>query len=65
MAHLVAKHLADSQQKQKHCYDRGAKSCSFEAGGQVLVLLPTMVNRLKLRWIGPYKLTRRIISVDY
>ena len=63
MAYLVAKHSADSQQKQ--CYDRGAKLCSFEVGDQVLVLLPTVMNRVKLRWTGPYKVTRRVSSVGY
>ena len=31
----------------------------------MLVLLPTTMNRLKLRWTGPYKVTRRVSSVDY
>ena len=49
MSQLVAKHLANSQQKQKQHYDRSAKCRSFEVGDQVLVLLPTAVNKLKLR----------------
>ena len=63
MAHLVVKHSADSQQKQY--YNNGAKSPSFKVGDQVLVLLPTMTNIIKLRWTGPYKVTRRVSSVDY
>ena len=65
MAHLVAKHSSDSQQKQKQYYDRGAKSRSFDVEDQVLVLLPTTTNRLKLKWTGPYNVTRRVSSVDY
>ena len=65
MAHLVATHSASGQQKQKQYYDRSAKSWSFEVGDQVLVLLPTATNRLKLRWTGPYKVIRRVSPVDY
>ena len=65
MAHLVAKHSANSQQKQKLYYDRGAKSHSFEVGDQVLVLLPTTMNRLKLWWTGPYNELRKVSTVDY
>ena len=65
MAHLIAKHSSDSQQKQKQYYDRGAKSCSFYVGEQVLILFPTMTNRLNLKWAGPYKVTRRVSSVDF
>ena len=31
----------------------------------MLVLLPTTTNKLKLRWTGPYKVTRRVGWVDY
>ena len=65
MAHLVARNSLDSQQKQKQYYDRGAKSRNFDVGDQVLVLLPTTTNRLKLGWTGPYKVTRRVNPVDY
>ena len=65
MAHLVAKHSTNSQQKQKQYYDRSAKSRSFEVGDKVLVLLPTTTNKLKLRWTGSYKVTRKVSSVDY
>ena len=60
MTHLVAKHSADRQHKQKKYYDRSAKSRGFEVGDRVLVLLPTATNKLKLRWTGPYKVTRSI-----
>ena len=29
------------------------------------MLLPTTTNRLKLEWIGPYKVTSKLGSVDY
>ena len=45
MAQLVSEHAAKNQEKQKKYYDRGAKSCRFEVGDQMLVLLPTAANR--------------------
>ena len=65
MSQLVAKHSASGQQKQKQYYDRSAKCRSFEVGDQVLVLLPTTANKLKLRWTGPYKISKKVSPVDY
>ena len=65
MAQLVSEHAAKNQEKQKKYYDRGAKSCRFEVGDQVLVLLPTAANRLKLQWTGPYKIIKKVGAVDY
>ena len=28
-------------------------------------MLPTQQNGLKLEWVGPYPVTRRVILVDY
>ena len=65
IAQLVSEHAAKNQEKQKEYYDRGAKSRRFEVGDQVLVLLPTAVNRLKLQWTGPYKIIKKVGAVDY
>ena len=65
MTQLVSANAAKSQQKQRRYYDQGAKSRRFEVGDQVLVLLPTTANRLKLHWTGPYKITRKVGTVDY
>lgn len=65
MTQLVAKHANKSQQRQKQHYDKNARSQSFEVGDQVLVLLPMKTNRLKLQWTGPYKITKRVGTVDY
>ena len=47
MTGLVAKHAAARQEKQKQQYDKNARSRSFQARDQVLVLLPVGANRLK------------------
>ena len=60
MTQLVSENAAKSQQKQRRYYNQGDKSCRFEVGDQVLVLLPTAANRLKLHWTGPYKITRKV-----
>jgi len=65
MAQLVAKHSSRSQERQKQYYDTRAKACSFKVGDQVLLLFPTTVNRLKLQWTGPFKVTRKLGTVDY
>ena len=65
MTELVAKHATVSQAKQKQQYDKNAKSRSFQIGDQVLVLLPVRANKLKLQWTGPYKVTRKVGTVDY
>ena len=65
MTQLVSENAAKSQQKQRRYYDQGAKSRRFDVGDQVLVLLPTTANRLKLHWTGPYKVTRKVGTVDY
>ena len=65
MTGLVAKHAVARQEKQKQQYDKNAKSRSFQAGHQVLVLLPVRANRLKLQWTGPFKVTRKVGVVDY
>ena len=65
MTQLVAEHTAKSQQRQKQQYDKGTKQRCFEVGDQVLVLLPSTANRLKLQWAGPYRIIRKMGTVDY
>lgn len=65
MSDLVKGNLEKAQQRQKAAYDRGTKPRSLEVGDDVLVLLPMQHNRLKLEWVGPYRVTRRVTSVDY
>ena len=65
MTGLIAKHAAARQEKQKQQYDKNARSRSFQAGDQVLVLLPVGANGLTLQWTGPYKVTRKLGVVDY
>lgn len=65
MSDPVQKSLAEAQQHQKPLYDRGAKERTLEVGDQVLVLLPMQHNCLKLEWVGPYEVVKRVTPVDY
>ena len=65
MSELVKRNMEKAQSKQKTLYDRKAKARNLEAGDNVLVLLPMQQNRLKLEWVGPYTITRKVTLVDY
>ena len=54
-----------AQSRQKRLYDRGARTREFAVGDQVLILLPQTHHSLKLEWVGPYKVTHRVTTVDY
>ena len=65
MAKLVRENAGRAQLRRKCAYDRKAKPRSLNVGDQVLVLLPKPQNRLKVEWVGPYTVTRKLTSVDY
>ena len=65
MSGLVHESMVRAQQRQKALYDRGAKERGFEVGDKVLVLLPMQHNHLKLEWVGPYTVMRKVTPVDY
>ena len=64
MSTLVKRAAVKAQQRQK-MYDRSAMSRNLDAGDKVLVLLPMQRNLLKLEWVGPYTVTRKVTPVDY
>ena len=44
---------------------QGAREQVFQPGEEVLVLLPTMENKLTAQWQGPYKVLKQIGKVNY
>ena len=52
---VVHENLEDAQATQKAWYDRHARNREFQAGDQVLVLLPKSTNKLLAEWCGPYR----------
>ena len=65
MVEVVQENMEQAQKRQKQYYDRGTRGRDLEEGDQVLVLLPTRTNKLKLEWVGPYRVTRKVTKVDY
>ena len=63
--HFAQKNLTVSQRKMKTWYDKRAKSRHFNAGDQVLVLLPIPRQPLQARYFGPYTIMKKVNDVDY
>ena len=59
------KHLGEAQTKMKAWYDKSARNKVYEAGEEVLVLLPSSARCLEAQWQGPFKVIRKVSSVDY
>ena len=49
----------------KTWYDTKARTCEFEVGEEVLVVLPTSTKCLEAWWQGPYPITRKVGDIDY
>ena len=62
---IAQTNLARAQERQKKWYDRNARVREFSEGDEVLILLPTSSNKLKAEWKGPYKVKRKVGTVNY
>ena len=62
---IVHKNLQNAQAKQKEWYDGHARNREFHPGDQVLVLLPTSINKLLAEWRRPYSVVRKVGDVNY
>ena len=65
MSELARENLQKAQTVQKKWYDKNARERKFQAGDQVLALLPSTTNKLLAKWQGPYPVTRQITPVTY
>lgn len=52
---LAYSSLEQSQERQKHYYDRGTKWRTLNQGDLVLVLLPSSTHKFQRTWMGPYR----------
>ena len=52
---ITRQEINKSQETQKHYYDKKTKKKDISPGDEVLVLLPTDTNKMKMKWKGPYK----------
>jgi len=50
---------------QQKYYNRKTKGRTFQAGDEVLILLPTDSNKLLLQWKGPSKVLEKVRENDY
>ena len=62
---VANKNLRSAQQRQKAWYDKNARTRSFKAGDNVLVLLPSSTSKLLAEWQGPYPITKQVGPVSY
>ncbi|XP_059160902.1 uncharacterized protein LOC131944361 [Physella acuta] len=51
--------------KAKSYYDRSATTKDIKVGDHVLILKPQLLNKLELRWAGPYEVLKKIGDLDY
>ena len=62
---IAQTNLARAQDRQKKWYERNARVREFSEGYEVLILLPTSSNKLKAEWKGPYKVKRKVGTVNH
>jgi len=62
---LAQEELIRAQEKNKKYFNKKAKLRELESGQKVLVLLPTVSNKLLLQWKGPAEVTERRGLVNY
>ena len=65
MNELVKENLAQAQSYQKKWYDQNALDREFQTGYQMLVLLPTLSNKLLAQWQGPFPIVKQVGKVNY
>ena len=65
MSELVSENCKEAQKEQKRWHDRNARKREFAEGDQVLVLLPTITNKLMAKWQGPYLIKAKVTPVTY
>ena len=65
MMEIVNENMTRAQGNQKRIYDKSTRERELKVGDQVLALLPKEENKLKLEWVGPYKVLRALSPVDY
>nr|XP_054761342.1 uncharacterized protein LOC129267739 [Lytechinus pictus] len=57
--------LKSSAKRYKGYYDRNAKKRKLNVGDEVLILLPTVHNKLLVEWQGPFKVVGTKFDYDY
>ena len=61
---LAQEELVKNSKKNKTYYDTKAKVISFKKGDEVLLLLPSDINKLLMQWKGPFTVMEKVNSFD-
>ena len=62
---VAQQHLGQASKRYARAFNRKAKERWFDAGDEVLLLLPVKKNKLQLAWRGPYTVIERVGDWDY
>ncbi len=62
---IALRKLAKSQGKMQRLFDRKVKSRHFQAGDQVLALLPVLTSPFQARFAGPYTIAKSLSNNNY
>ena len=62
---IVRENEEAAKRTQKRWYDRTARERVFQEGDTVLVLLPSVSNKLLVKWQGPYPVIRKLSDTTY
>lgn len=65
MWEVAKQHLVESQCKMKSRYDKTSVARNFEPGDSVLVFLPVPNSPMSARFVGPYKIEKKLNETNY
>src|SRR5260221_7771583 len=62
---LARQELAKVQLRNQGYYNRKTRDRTFQVGEKILLLLPTVHNKMELQWKGPYSVVKKVSNLDY
>ncbi len=62
---LASQELAKVQLRNQGYYNRKTRDRTFQVGEKILLLLPTVHNKMGLQWKGPYSVVKKVSNLDY
>lgn len=54
-----------AKEQMTEYYDRGARLTSYQVGDLVLILRPSVGQKLQARWKGPYSISKKLSDTTY
>ena len=62
---LAHDELRKAQENQHKWFNKKARAKHLKEGDQVLLLLPTKLNKLEMQWQGPFDIIKKVRENDY